>query len=91
MEENNTNHGDIRPKTIYFDKAGCVKIIESQIASKQKDNFSRVIGENKEFHYLSPILFNSYLINNFNPTHNTNKSDVFSLGNYCLLIKFFNI
>ncbi|KAM3141804.1 hypothetical protein pb186bvf_006126 [Paramecium bursaria] len=77
LQENKLVHGDIKPRNIYLDQQGTVKMAEYNMIPGGQPGFYTV---NKDKPYLSPILLAAYSNKNMKPVHNHFKSDVFSLG-----------
>ena len=79
LQKNHITHRDIKPQNILITK-GCYKISdfgEARILVRTGIIVSRVRGTEL---YMSPILFNGFRLKLNQISHNTFKSDVFSLG-----------
>lgn len=71
--------GDIRPKNIYLDQNGAVKIADFTLIPDNRNGFfTTMMGKDRA--YLSPLLINAIKNKENRPENDKFKSDVFSLG-----------
>lgn len=80
LQENGQNHGDIRPSQILVSKEGTFKLGDrlNDPTPPPRNQFNNIVA-GKDL-YMSPVLYNALKKHNFKVSHNSYKSDVFSLG-----------
>ena len=84
LQKNNIAHRDIKPQNILVFPNNIYKIADfGEAKNIESQNDKQLTLRGSEL-YMSPLLYQSFKLNQKNVVHNPYKSDVFSLG-YCLL------
>ncbi|KAM3146948.1 hypothetical protein pb186bvf_001102 [Paramecium bursaria] len=80
MQEHQIQHNGIQLQSLYFLNDD-LKVSDPMYFGQQT-NFMKIIQNpyNHEYLYLSPVLVKAIIQNNWQPKHNSFKSDVFTLG-----------
>lgn len=88
LESNRLVHGDVRSEFIYYDPKSHRYILVDRLGSLSEMNVAQYENiQDRQFLYMSPILFDELMSNNLEVDHNPFKSEVFSVG--MLILDFF--
>ena len=79
FKNNNINHEDIQPKSIFLSDEGIYKINDIQFMS-ENNSYNKLLMGNSDSFYIAPELLNLLKIRDFYPVFDKEKSQVFSLG-----------
>jgi RIO-like serine/threonine protein kinase len=83
LQKNNISHRDLKPQNVLCFRNGVYKLADFGEAKEVKINKQLSTIRGTEL-YMSPILFDALRQNKEDISHNSYKSDVFSLG-YCII------